>query len=246
MLFTVSLALLADTVPRNEIGKWLGVVLSCNNIGMVLSPLFGGVIYDAAGNYGVVTATMALISLDMLLRLFMTVKPRQATTQSMSSLDTSESKDTNSSATSLWSTNEEATIPTSQTTRRSGILRLIRSPRLLAALYGIFLNECLDTSLTAVLPLFLERIFGWNPLGAGLIFLTIAIPSIGGFAFGWLSDRFGPKPIATVGMLIAGPTVVLLGLVKHDGMQQIVLLCALLTTIGTSILLFSAIFSKMY
>lgn len=231
LLYTVSLALLADTVPRDEVGKWLGVALSCNNIGMVLSPLFGGVIYDAAGKYAVFAGTMALIGLDMLFRLFMIVEPRQATAKTMSRLNTPESKNTNSPAPSLWSSDEK--VPKLPTTRGSDILRLIRSPRLLAALYGIFLNECLNTSLTAILPLFVDKMFGWNTLGAGLIFLTIAIPSIGGFAFGWLSDRFGPKIIATIGMMIAGPTIILLRLVKEDGMQQIVLLCALLTIIGT-------------
>lgn len=234
LLYTVSLALLADTVPRNEVGKWLGVALSCNNIGMVLSPLFGGVIYDAAGKYAVFATTMALIGLDMFFRLFVIVEPKQTTTKTLSRIQTPESENTNCSGPQLSSSNGKT--PNSPATRGSGILRLIRSPRLLVALYGIFLNECLNTTLTAVLPLFVDKTFGWSTLGAGLIFLTIAIPSIAGFAFGSLSDRFGPKVIATIGMSVAGPAIILLRLVKHDGMKQVALLCALLTITGITIL----------
>ncbi|KAE9983415.1 hypothetical protein BLS_004384 [Venturia inaequalis] len=238
LLYTVSLALLADTVPRNEVGKWLGVALSCNNIGMVLSPLFGGVIYDAAGKYAVFATTMALIGLDMFFRLFVIVEPKQTTTKTLSRIQTPESENTNYSGPQLSSRNGKT--PNSPATRGSGILRLIRSPRLLVALYGIFLNECLNTTLTAVLPLFVDKTFGWSTLGAGLIFLTIAIPSIAGFAFGSLSDRFGPKIVATIGMSVAGPAIILLRLVKHDGIKQVALLCALLTITGIAINLFLA------
>lgn len=117
---------------------------------MVLSPLFGGVIYDADGKYAVFAGTMALIGLDMLFRLCMIVEPRQATSKTMIRLDTSESKITNSPTPSLCSNNGET--PKLPSTRSSGILRLVRSPRLLAALYGIFLKNVLIHPLQPFFP----------------------------------------------------------------------------------------------
>jgi MFS family permease len=244
LLYTVSLALLVDTVPREEVGKYLGLALSANNVGLVLSPLFGGIIYHSAGKFAVFGTMMGLIGVDATLRLLMVAEPRRvridtAEKTRQSSFDAAERNAVVGPENTLLSSPRpnkpvlHLQIPGS-TTRVTGILRLIRSPRLLAALYGIFLNECLNASLMAVIPLFVAKTFHWNTLGAGLIFLTIAIPSLGGFLAGSLSDRFGPKMIAGCGLVIAGPTVICLRFVEHDTTRQVVLLCALLTVIGKS------------
>lgn len=242
ILYTTSLALLVDTVPRDEVGKWLGVALSANNIGLLMSPLFGGIIYHGAGKYAVFGTMMALIGVDAILRLLMIAEPRRVR------LEHAE-KSRHSSLDSMAHTplqqfpnhpNRPKLTLQIPTTRVTGILRLIRSPRLLAALYGIFLNECLNATLLATIPLFVIKGFHWNTLGAGLIFLTIAIPSLGGFLAGQLSDRFGPKPVAAAGLLIVGPTIILLRLVEYNSTKQIVLLCALLTVVGVATNLFLA------
>lgn len=247
LLYTVSLALLVDTVPREAVGKWLGMALSCNNVGLVLSPLFGGILYHAAGKYAVFGTTIALIAVDATLRVLMIEKPRYVRQREKNSAekrggDTSGSLDFVDSINVVCPAHKllPAQRPSSRprlsleipTTRLPGVLRLVRSPRTLAALYGIFLNECLNASLMAVIPLFVKNTFNWNTLQAGLIFLTIAIPSIGGFVAGGLSDRFGPKVVATSGLVIAGPTIILLQLVDHDSIKQMVLLCALLSITG--------------
>jgi MFS family permease len=242
LLYTVSLALLVDTVPREEVGKYLGLALSANNVGLVLSPLFGGIIYHRAGKYAVFGTMMALIGVDAVLRLLMIAEPRRVridhaekTRQSnFSTVESSVAVEPKNTLLPSQRPNKPVLsleIPGS-TTRVTGILRLIRSPRLLSALYGIFLNECLNASLMAVIPLFVAKTFHWSTLGAGLIFLTIAIPSLGGFLAGSLSDRFGPKRVASCGLVIAGPTVILLRFVEHNSTRQVVLLCALLTIIG--------------
>jgi MFS family permease len=234
-------------VPREEVGKWLGLALSCNNIGLVLSPLFGGVIFHAAGKYAVFGTMMGLIAVDAIFRLLMIAKPirlRESRVQSVETVKESTIGSFDAVQGNALARVEVipvlSRLPSSQpdltvgipATRMTGILRLVRSPRLLAALYGIFINECLNASLMAVVPLFVNKHFGWNTLGGGLIFLTIAIPSIGGFVAGWLSDRFGPKRVAVSGLLIAGPIVILLRLVRHKDIHQIVLFCVLLTIIG--------------
>jgi hypothetical protein len=214
-----------------------------------MSPLFGGVIYHAAGRYAVFGTTMALIAVDAILRLLMVAEPIRPREDQVDSVErTKESRIDSifvangdhlasgkiSSTTSQWPSNQPMPVEEVPIARVTGILRLIRSPRLLAALYGIFLNEVLNASLMSVIPLFVDRTFGWNTLGAGLVFLTIAIPSIGGFLAGSLSDRFGPKRVAVSGLLITGPTVILLRLVRHKMKQQMVLFCGLLTIIGES------------
>ncbi|KAL8764748.1 MAG: hypothetical protein Q9194_006864 [Teloschistes cf. exilis] len=69
IVFTVGLALLVDTVEREEIGQWIGFVLSGMNMGVMISPFLGGLVYEKAGYYAVCTMGLGIIGVDLLLRL---------------------------------------------------------------------------------------------------------------------------------------------------------------------------------
>lgn len=114
------------------------------------------------------------------------------------------------------------------------IITLLASPRLLAAIYGIFVNVSVLAAFDGVLPHFVKLTFHWNSLHAGLIFLCIAIPALTGPLVGQLSDRFGPRWIAVAGCALTAPPLVLLRLVERDAMEDKVLLCGLLVLCGTT------------
>ncbi|KAG6986698.1 hypothetical protein G7Y79_00073g097970 [Physcia stellaris] len=109
---------------------------------------------------------------------------------------------------------------------------LLSSKRLMSAVYGSFINTTLTCAFDSVLPLFVKKTFGWNPTAAGLIFLTIAFPSILGPLAGAIADRFGPRPVALCGFAIATPALALLGLVRDGNVGMQALLGVLLTIVG--------------
>lgn len=74
IVFTVGLALLVDTVGRDEIGQWLGFVLSGLNFGFIISPFLGGIVYAKAGYLTVFVMALGVIAFDFLLRVFMIEK----------------------------------------------------------------------------------------------------------------------------------------------------------------------------
>ncbi|KAF1988644.1 MFS general substrate transporter [Aulographum hederae CBS 113979] len=115
------------------------------------------------------------------------------------------------------------------------VVTLLASRRLLSALWGIMVQAALLTSFDAVVPLFTHNVFGWDSIGAGLIFLTITIPFVIGPVVGALSDKYGPRWLATAGFIMACPFLVLLRLVHENTVKQKVLLCALLAMIGTAL-----------
>ncbi|TKA76737.1 hypothetical protein B0A49_02707 [Cryomyces minteri] len=115
------------------------------------------------------------------------------------------------------------------------IITLLASRRLLAALWGCLVQASLLTSFDSVLPLFVRATFGWTSTGAGLIFLPIVLPSFLGPLVGWLSDRYGPRWLATAGFVFSAPFLVLLRLVRHDSLGQKALLCALLFLVGVGL-----------
>lgn len=113
------------------------------------------------------------------------------------------------------------------------LLRLLTSPRILASTYGVFTQFGLLASFDAFLPLFVQRRFGWSSLGAGLIFLAIAIPALFGPVAGKISDRYGPCRVALAGYVLSTPPLLGLRLVGYeDSPDQIILLVGLLVSIG--------------
>ncbi|ORY17210.1 major facilitator superfamily domain-containing protein [Clohesyomyces aquaticus] len=242
ILYTVGLAVLVDTVKKEEVGQWMGTAMSCNNIGMIISPLVGGVVYDKSGKMSVFAIMIALGAFDILLRVLMKEGPRDVSVAVAADDPPSYQLEDSTFKSATSSTNgcDPTTPPTEKAPRRRlpGIISLLRSPRLLAALYGCFINECIVASLCAVLPLFVNSIFHWTALEAGLLFLTIAIPALAGPLAGALSDRLGARWVAVSGFLLTAPPLILLRLVNDDSKEHMILLCGLLALAGCTIIFF--------
>lgn len=119
-----------------------------------------------------------------------------------------------------------------RTSKYPPVLTLLKSRRLLAALWGCIIQGSLLTSIDSVVPLFVQETFGWDSIGAGLIFLAVIIPSFSAPAIGWISDRHGPRWLCVFGFIFQIPFWILLRFVTHNSMKQKVLLCALLALIG--------------
>ena len=277
IVYTVGLALLVDTVGREGLGQWMGFVMIGFNIGTLLGPMLGGIIYTQLGYWPVFLVVLAVVAFDFLLRIFMVEKGKAAkwdegkpsleshTYGSIPTVYDQEHRPETtevgpkrllSSATEPEPDSEQApllaqynapSIDSSQTPEKADsflashfpiMMTLLSSKRLMSAVYGSFINTTLTCAFDSVLPLFVKKIFGWNPTAAGLIFLTIAFPSILGPLAGAIADRFGSRPVALCGFAIATPALALLGLVRDGSMGMQALLCVLLTIVGTLLYFF--------
>ncbi|KAI9703307.1 MAG: hypothetical protein M1836_007873 [Candelina mexicana] len=258
VVWVVGLALLVDTVGEKDIGQVMGYVSLSMSLGIMAGPLLGGVVYEKGGYYSVFAMAFALIGLDILLRLLMVEKKiaRQWLTTTMGQEDADCTYGPPPPQHLDNGYVEASTQPEKSTSEKQGVLiekegtrlsrfiarlpavvTLLKSRRLVAALWGCLVQAALMTSFDSVLPLFVKRTFGWDSTGAGLIFLTLCIPSFSAPVVGWLSDKYGPRWLAASGFLLALPFFTLLRLITHDTMPQIVTLCVLLILIGISITL---------
>ena len=254
VVWTVGLALLADTVGQQGIGQVMGYVSLSISIGYLIAPFLGGVVYQKAGYYSVYYMAFALIVVDIFLRLVLVEKkvaekwnkdsdaehvplPSSVSLQPSDTLAVTqpplhEKSDGHplTSATALSSTRiQRSVLPP--------ILTLLTSRRLLAALWGCMVQSSILTAFDSVLPLRVSALFGWSSTGAGLIFLALVVPSFIAPVAGTISDKYGPRWLATAGFITACPFLVLLRLVDHDSLNQKVLLGALLALIGISLTL---------
>lgn len=216
------------------------------SFGILVAPLLGGVVFDKAGYNAVFAMQYGLIGLDILFR-FLLIEKRfvgqwaepQATSE-LVVVPKAEEKDERDVDTT------PPTIERRLRLRLPPVVTLLASRRLITGLGAIFAVAALMTSFDATLPLFVRRTFEWNSIGAGLIFLPLVVPSFLGPLVGWISDRYGPRYLATVGFLSACPSLVLLRLVDHNSIGQKVLLCTLLALIGFSLdLIFPPVMSEI-
>ena len=68
-------------------------------------------------------------------------------------------------------------------------LNLLKSPRILTVLYEKWVEATIVIGFDSALPVFVNHTFGWDSRGAGIIFLTIAMPSLSAPFIGMLSDK---------------------------------------------------------
>ena len=127
--------------------------------------------------------------------------------------------------------------PSSRRSKYPPIFTLLTSRRLVTALWGCIVQGSLMTAFDSVVPLFVQRVFHWDSIGAGLIFLALIAPSFASPFIGWISDKYGPRWLTFIGFIIAIPFWVLLRLITQDTLDQKVLFCVLLALIGFALTL---------
>jgi MFS family permease len=272
IVYTVGLAMLVDTVGRDEVASWMGLTLSGMTSGVMIGPMLGGLIYAKVGYYAVFVVVLAVITLDLLLQLFMVEKetadkwlksptggsgygtisnkqdddhdsrsPSSIEDQEVRSRPSSEScteedpstREISYSTTQGSNQDERYTIAKYLAKRFPTTYALLSSGRLVAAMYGGFVQVALICSFDSILPIFVYRKFGWDSSATGLIFLAISIPSLAGPVAGALSDRLGARIVVLTGFTLSSVALALLSLVAYDSVQQKVLLSALLASTGT-------------
>ncbi|KAK0119798.1 hypothetical protein ONS95_011230 [Cadophora gregata] len=255
VVWTVGLALLSDTVPKEDIGQAMGYMAAATSLGSLTGPLLGGVVYAHSGYYSVFAIGFAIIGLDILLRLFMIEKsaaqqwlPRiPSNGEEMSPQHTVGMEIQSAPALDEYSTSEKAapgrtatrTLPMA-TKHLPPLLALLLVPRLLVALFGCFVYSTFLASFDSVLPLYVNDVFDWNSTGAGLIFICLVVPHMASPLVGGFSDKYGSRFITTAGLLGSAPCWVLMRFVTYNSIGQKVLLCALLVLIGAFLTLVMA------
>ncbi|KAL9099747.1 MAG: hypothetical protein Q9163_004792, partial [Psora crenata] len=240
IIYTGGLALLMDTVGLEEIGKWMGFVLSFGNAGLLTSPTLGGLLYGKLGANAVFLAMGIIVALDIILRLGMVEKagprsnylPEDEDSQPVSAVDHIESYPLiPSPAASQPDATKQNHVSVTRS-RMPTLLILLGKPRILATMYGVMLTQTFITSFDGVLPVFLRHIFGWDSTRAGFMFLTVSVPTLAAPLTGMLSDRYGPRWVAAAGFMLVSAMLASLPLVHYDSVSQRVLLCVLLTVLG--------------
>jgi MFS family permease len=276
VVWVVGLSMVSDTVRTEDVGRAMGYVFTAMSLGILLGPILGGVVFDKGGYDAVFVMAYVLVGVDVALRCVVIEKQvaarwveeegvcqepveratdeqlrsRQARSADTDVIELDETAPVTESRRSTMLESQGVEVSTAAKARRvPPMVTLIKSTRLLAALWGSIVLAIVLTAFDATLPLYVKATFEWSSTGAGttpkskflcsvlttatgLIFLTVVLPSFLGPVVGWASDHYGARWLATSGFLLITPVVVLLRLVTHNTIGQKILMSALLAMIG--------------
>jgi MFS family permease len=256
---TVGKRYIGQTMGYVSISMSLGILIAPVLGGVVcIYPLIVGLIlldikvFSQAGYFAVYYMAFGLIVVDIILRLALIekkvarqwIEPSQEIANSPDVVEANEVLDEASPERDFGdpAKNEKSEEPIQEIeephtniSKYPPVFTLLASRRLLAALWGCMIQGAEATALDSVLPLFVQRVFGWDSTGAGLIFLAIIVPTFLAPVTGVISDRYGPRWLTVIGFIIALPFWVCLRFVTQNTIQHKVLLSALLVLIGASL-----------
>jgi MFS family permease len=246
VVWTAGLALMVDTVGKDDLGQAIGYVSMAISVGTLAGPLLGGVVYEDGGYYAVFGLAFAFIALDIILRLLL-IERRHAVkwlAPEMTPLSADGHQPTEKKSGEI---SERPDLPTNGSEPREPqtpsppsrnalerVTILLSSPRLVVSVWGYFIISIVLTSFDSVLPLFVQGTFGWQQSGQGLIFIPLMVPHVLDPVTGFIIDKY-PKScryLAAGAFLASVPVMVLLRFVTDKSMQHKILLCALLACVG--------------
>jgi MFS family permease len=166
------------------VGQAMAYVSSAMSIGLVLGPVLGGVLYERRGYYSAFILAFAIIGLDLILRIILVEKkiavryaaPPQVTEEENSrsiklqpvqpAAETSEASESRPEPERSSSSTTPA-ISTSRGSRLPPVIRILKYPRLLVALFLSFVQALILSAFDATLPLYLNALFNFTALEAG-------------------------------------------------------------------------------
>ncbi|KAK9374923.1 major facilitator superfamily domain-containing protein [Lipomyces chichibuensis] len=238
--WSVGLALITDSFPSDQIGKMLGIVSSGMAAGGFLGPLLGGVIYAKAGYYSVFAVVFAFVTIDIFFRLILLEQRDLKKYEDSPDLVSEEaaidmSEEITESKTPHESSGSEVIRqqqpPINESRVPSG-LKLLKNTRMLNSLFITVILGWVMTGVETIVPLRVEQIFRFDSLGAGLIFLPLAITSVFGAVTGWWIDKKGCRMPIVVGLILGCAVVVILRLPTENTIGHKVLLFAIMALLG--------------
>ena len=236
IVWAVGFAMAPETVGPERAGEAIGWVGLGVNLGALVGPTLGGIVFAQAGYYAVFGMTFGLLGVDILLRGAMI--ERKVALQILGKENQEGEETIPEVAEEADPLIKDSTSDNEQSRQKSSkphpfpLLLFLQIPRFLSALWGTMVIATMITVFDSVLPLYVHETFGWESLGAGLMFLSTCSTSLLEPFFGHLADKYGTRWLGIASFVCAISPYFLLRLVDHDSLNQKALLVVLLSVIG--------------
>lgn len=175
----LGLALVVDTVGETRVGSAMAYVSSAMSVGLILGPLLGGIIYARRGYYPAFGLAFAFIGMDLVLRIILVEKKIaiKYTSASSTVLEEEATRTVKLQSQPSGFADSERSIPSAvavespiaglMVSKIPPVIRILKYPRLLVALFLSLVQALILSAFDATLPLYLNALFGFTALQAG-------------------------------------------------------------------------------
>jgi MFS family permease len=244
IIYITGMAIIIDTVSTKRVAEYMGYVTIMLNIGTFAGPLLGGAIYETGGYHAVWGMMVGFVVLDTILRVVMVEKKAVTSDAKTLSMNRTVDDTTTTSTLSTVTIALTAAVPESyRTTHESlrtkpripDVILLLNSPRMITACIAICVQSMVFSGFETVLSIYVQEIWDYNALGAGLLFIPLTVPAFFAPLLGRLVDRTSSRWALVLGFLGMCPVIILVRYVTHNSMGQKVLMCFFLFMIGLGI-----------
>ncbi|KAI9255136.1 major facilitator superfamily domain-containing protein [Phascolomyces articulosus] len=261
-VFTLALALVSDTFPRDVLGTQMAKVITFQAVGLTAgSPI--GVLFDKFGYKSPFIFCIVLVGIDFFLRLFLIERrnsPKhwfETTTPTTTLKNKCENEHPQGDEESRVNSNrKQQNVPSSLApshqedgTTHSSIVDCVQqphdtnteisnnnnveddndknnltlrqrlfNPRIIVSLLIGLIASFSTTTLHPTLPIHLKNEWGYNATQIGLITLAFGIPPFFSMPLsGYLYDRFGPRILCSIVLLLSGIVQPCMGIPSSHG-----------------------------
>ncbi|XWW94321.1 hypothetical protein V2A60_002264 [Cordyceps javanica] len=232
IVWSVGFATIQDLVGTAELGRVTGSIFSFVSMGQLVAPALGGFLYDLGGMQAIFALSAAILVVDLTMRLLVLdrmemdnykVAPGQdksaAISESRENLpngrccaDANESSPLLGQRSKLESCNFIIPENPGWLARNLPVAFCMRNPRLSMAMAMSLSQGVIFGAIDATVPIELSNLFSFTSNQVGMVFVCMMIPFVGlGQPAGWAVDRYGPRALATSGLLV---TIVASGLLS--------------------------------
>ncbi|PYI01425.1 MFS amine transporter [Aspergillus sclerotiicarbonarius CBS 121057] len=224
IVFTIGFSLLLDTVGDRHIGRAIGFTSMSLSIGIFAGPIVGGFVYDLAGYFAVFIPAFVLVVLEFLLRVLLITPTHNPGLKH-----------------ALIHDDQRPLVPDTgsdgarQSPRPPAVVTLMRTPRFLVAMLGMFMLNSFMTTFEAVLPVYLPEVFRYRSTQIAIVFLSNTLPMICSPLGGSMVDHMGPFWPAVLGFGLITPSIMLLSLIRVPSTLTSVLLRLFLFLFGCGV-----------
>jgi DHA1 family tetracycline resistance protein-like MFS transporter len=189
-LFPAVMGIVADLVPESQRARWIGIVMGGYGAGLVMGPVVGGILYDGWGFAAPFVASAAMAGIALIAAAIMVPETRPHETRRRAALQGRR-----------LATMVSATAPAPE---RSVWASLPKPLHIVGTLLLIdFLVACALALFEPQMVFYVYDELGWTTMQFGLVIGGYGLAMMmGQTGLGQASDRYGRKPVLTVGLCL--------------------------------------------
>ncbi|KAH7122339.1 major facilitator superfamily domain-containing protein [Dendryphion nanum] len=214
------LAFLTSHIDASNIGTAMSWITIGGATGELVGPLVGGVLYEEAGHFSVMALVLAILGVDIGLRMLLTDKP-QMEGHGPEPVDDEirpllvDNENTNGyrgvKASSITNA-ESSQVPG---TKRWAILEDKDLLNLCASFFAATVTGIMRFALEATLVVFVQSCFGWSASASGSIIFALLAPAIIAPVVSRMTEKYSPRWMSVGVFFFISALLVVLGFLTH-------------------------------